>query len=129
MPAFAPITLAGNGKTVNFTPLKLSGSVASWTDFGALTLALQPQLTSSVVAPSKTSSLYKSRVKMVVPFAVLDVNDDETAVVDHLNSFDITFLFDKKSTLETRRQTYELCKQALANALLQDTIELVRPVY
>lgn len=119
-------------------PVKLQGGIATYTEFSQSVPSLRDFLTVSLQQPTKTSRLYKARVKYTQINEKMDntdpVNPVGTGTVDHVNSADIIFIFDEKSTAVTRKAI----KQRMFDLLrvngggvsdIDDVISDLRPIY
>lgn len=131
MPKFDAITLdLGGGQGPKFTPVSNQSGLSTWADYDdAATPALMPKLTISVSQPSKTSKLFKTRVKVVVPFPKKDVSGANTGVADHQNSVDITFLSADNAVAFERTSLLSMTIAMLQNELVKDVVQNARSIY
>ena len=131
MPKLDAITVAVfNGQGPTFTPASNQSGLSTWYDYeGAQTPAALPKLTVSVSQPSKTSKLFKTRVKLAVPVPKQDVNGVVINAVDHQNSVDITFLSADSATKLERTFLLNAAVGLLQNALLKEVVEDARSIY
>lgn len=131
MPKFDSITLdIGGGQGPKFTPVSNQNGLSTWYDYeDAATPALLPKLTVSVAQPSKTSKLFKTRVKLVVPQPKHDVSGAVLGVADHQNSVDITFLSADNAVPFERSSMLAMAIATLQNELIKDVVQNARSVY
>ena len=137
MPAIATITIndgAGAPVAHNFSPSGITGDVAKYHDrVGGISVGF-PAITISSVSPTKTSRLYKARMKIVLP--VLE-NTSGTAS----NGFtpaptkaydliaDMTFILPERSTQQNRKDLLAFAKNLLAHAVPTAVIQDNEVVY
>lgn len=123
MPQFSTITL---GTTV-FTPERMKGDVAFYTDVSQPILELRKTLSMSVTAPSKTSKLFKVRVKMVTPCE----DPVLTGTVSHSVSADCVFMLPAKSSVAERTVLLTDLKALVAatGGELDDQVLDLAPIY
>lgn len=124
MPTFGTITINDGATTPvahNFSPVGIAGDVAKYADrVGGISVGY-PVVTVSSTAPSKTSRLYKARIKVVLP-----VLENSTGTAS--NGFapaptkaydliaDMTFLLPERSTQQNRKDLLAFAKNLLAHA-------------
>lgn len=130
MPKFDIVTVVSDvAGTHTYTPSSNQGGLSSWINYAAATPTLQSKLTVSVAQPSKTSKLYKARIKLVVPVPKKDLNGAVTGLVDHVNSVDMTFLSSEASTILERSNLLELATALLNTQLILDVVPEARSIY
>lgn len=137
MPAIGNITINDGATTPvahTFSPVGISGDVAKFADrSGGISLGF-PQITISSVAPTKTSRLYKARIKVVLP-----VLENSTGTAS--NGFapaptkaydlmaDMTFILPERSTQQNRKDLLAFVKNLLAHATPTSVIQDNDAVY
>lgn len=137
MPAIGTITIndgAGTPVAHSFTPSGIAGAIASYDDrVGGISVGF-PHITISSVSPTKTSRMYKARVKVVLP--VLE-NISGTASNGFAPAptkaydlqFDGTFILPERSTLQNRKDLFAFVKNLMANAVMTAVVENNEVIY
>lgn len=137
MPAIGTITINDGAATPvahNFTPSGISGDVAKYDDrSGGISVGF-PRITISSAAPSKTSRLYKARVKVVLPvlenIAGTSSNGFTPAPVKAYDlTADMTFILPERSTQQNRKDLLAFAKNLLANAVVTSVVQDNEVVY
>lgn len=130
MPAMAAITI-NDGKATPvahvFGPGPLVGANASFFDRSTGISIGYPSLTIVSSQPSKTSNLYKTRVKIVMP--VLEVVNASTyngitpsPTKAYDLTFDCTIFCPQRATLADRKDILALAKNALSHATISSIV-------
>lgn len=127
MPAQTTITLGEGSLTLN--PLGKVGNIASYSDDSAVSVAVEPMLTISSVRPSKTSKLYKVRMKLSVPVSALDTLGDPNGVKIREASADLTFLFHETATDVEKQFMLDSLNQLISNADVAAVITEGKSIY
>jgi hypothetical protein len=97
MPQIQPITATA----IQWTPVKRIGNAVVYNDLTQPIASLRKTLTLSFAEPSKTSKLFKIRIRIVSPVEAMDKSVTPNVglgVVDYLNSVDMTYIYDARST-------------------------------
>jgi len=129
MPQFATITLPVADTDLDndmlFKPVRNQNGVAFFVDrtlngvdFGNIT----PQVTISNSAPSKTSRLQKTRVKLVLPNPAKDSSGNTLNVKEFESVVDITFSTPDRSTQSHRRDLLNIAVALLKQTALMESL-------
>ncbi|UUW21393.1 MAG: coat protein [Sanya fiers-like virus 45] len=128
MPQFTktalPVAQLGN---LMLVPMEQKNGVSFFQDATASTPALAPTLSVSLTRPSKTSKLYKVRMKGEVPIPKANPDGTQTKQVDYSTTFDITFISPENSSIASR----EFARNMLLAALtaFEDSVVSLESVY
>jgi len=131
MPQFQPLVVpatTSNGNILHLTPVKIAGGVAFYSDFTAPTPALQAQMSVSVSQPTKTSQLYKTRIKISLPMCKSDASGNDLPVLDYITTADVTFIAPAQSNFASRSLVRGFLQKAL-ELLGEDVVDNVMPIY
>lgn len=121
MSAFLPIVLTA----VTWTPDRMKGDVFFYSDHSVERIDLRRTLSISLVAPSKTSKLYKVRFKMMTP-----VEDSVTTLIDYSVTVDCTFIIPAKANLADRENIKADFLEFLLGANeVNNTVEDLAPMF
>lgn len=105
--------------TENFVPVAHNGNVVVYHDRAQAIPSLRKTLTLSLAVPTKTSKLYKARFRMVVPVEKMDLSGATpvgTGIADYINSFDLTYILDGRSTEASRQDLFNLLSEFLGSS-------------
>lgn len=137
MPAIGNITINDGAATPiahTFTPSGITGEVARYHDrSGGISVGF-PAISISSVTPSKTSRLYKARVKVVLPVlentsgsASNGFTPAPTKAYDLMA--DMTFILPERSVKQNRKDLLAFVKNLLAQPVITSVIEDNEVVY
>lgn len=116
--------------TYAFYPVRREGAVVFYRESEHEVPALRSSLSISLVEPTKTSRLYKVRMKCVVPVAEVDPNTSaQTGKVARLNSFDLSFIFDANSTTDERQIMVNTLNELAAHTIFADVVKKLEPIF
>jgi hypothetical protein len=137
MPAIANIVINdGQGTPVahTFAPVTIKAEVASYADrVGGISVGY-PTITASLSQPTKTSRLYKARLKVVMPVLETVSNSTMSGILPAPTkaydvTADMTFFMPERSTLSDRKNILAYAKNLLANAVSTALIETNETIY
>lgn len=122
MPQFQVITLT----TTTWTPERMKGDVAFYSDTTEAIVELRKTLSVSIAPPTKTSKLYKVRTKLTLPVA-----DPITGQYSYSNTFDSTFLLPKASDASSRGDLLLDVQElvAAAGGIIEAQVVNLTPIY
>lgn len=137
MPAIGNVVINDGQATPvahTFSPVTISGPVASYADRSGGIAVGFPTITASLVAPSKTSRLYKARIKVVMPVLETISNSTMSGILPAPTkaydlTADMTFFMPERSTLADRKNIFAYAKNLLANALCTALVETNETIY
>lgn len=137
MPAIGNIVI-NDGKATpvahTFSPVAQTGLLSSFADRSGGISVGYPTITISTAQPSKTSRLYKARLKVVFPILETLSNSTMSGITPAPTkaydvSADITFMMPERSTLADRKDILALAKNLLSNALVAAIVENNETLY
>jgi hypothetical protein len=99
-----------------FVPLGKQGNIASYRE-NAVSVAVEPLLTISSQRPSKTSKLFKVRLKGIIPVGGVDAASQPTGVKIRENSFDISFMMHESATEAEKQYLHAVAEATISNTL------------
>lgn len=137
MPAIGNIVINDGASTPvahTFAPVTILGTMASYADRSSGISVGYPTITASLTAPSKTSRLYKARLKVVFPVLETISNSTMSGIAPAPTkaydlTADMTFLMPERSTLQDRKDILALAKNLLANAVTTALVENNETIY
>jgi len=137
MPAIGNIVINDGAATPvahTFAPVAVNGDLASYADRSGGISVGYPTITASLAAPSKTSRLYKARIKVVMPVLETISNSTMSGIAPAPTkaydiTADMTFLMPERSTLQDRKNILAFAKNLLANAVVTALVENNETVY
>lgn len=137
MPAFGPIVIkdaATPPVAHTFSPVQISGNVASYADRLSGVAVGYPHITASMVRPSKTSRLTKVRLRCVMPvLETLGTNTVTGIVPQPTKAYDVTadltFILPERSGLQHRQDILAFAKGMLNDAVLSQLILTNETIY
>lgn len=122
MPNLVPVTLAYGDRSFNFEPVSLKDGLGTLVDeTSAANPSLAPVITLSVVRPSKTSRLKKTRMRINMPYAKI-VSGNFTTTKDRDSSVDITITTAEHAPPEDREELKNLLTAALADLMIKEAL-------
>lgn len=125
---------AGTPVAHTFAPVTINGPLASYADRSGGIAVGFPTITASLTSPTKTSRLYKARLRVVVPVLETLSNSTVSGILPaptkgYDMTADMTFLMPERSTLQNRKDLLAFAKNLLANALVTAVIENNETIY
>lgn len=137
MPTFGNVVINdGQGTPVahTFAPVNLIGNAANFADrVGGISVGY-PTILISLTPPSKTSRLYKARLRIVVPTLETISNSTMSGIAPaptkaYDSTVDMMFFMPERSTLSDRKNILAYAKNLLAHATVTSVIENNETVY
>lgn len=137
MPSFGNITLTDAASTpVNhvFAPNTLIGNVATYADRSGGIAVGYPTLTVVCNQPTKTSRLYKQRMKLVLPVLETVSNSTYSGIEPApTKAYDVTaiveFIAPDRSTLQNRKDLRAMLVDLLSESFVTSLVETQETVY
>lgn len=115
--------------TRTFSPVRRDGVVVFYRDLSETIPSLRPTLSISLAEPTKTSKLYKARVRVTIPRPELNTEGDPTGRVQGLNSFDINAIYDAASTANDRAELISTLKALVTSEEFGEVVQDLLPLY
>lgn len=109
-----------------FGPVTTDGSLAKWADRSPGIPSGFRILSLEVVPPSGNRTTHKSTVGLYNP-TVATVNGVDTVV--RYSSFKLEFNIHPDATLQERKDLIKYAREALANAIINASVESLEPAY
>jgi len=137
MPAIGNIVINDGAATPvahTFAPVTITGPIASFADRSGGISVGYPVISASLTAPSKTSRLYKARLKLVLPVLETISNSTMSGIAPAPTkaydlTADMTFLMPERSTLQNRKDILALAKNLLADAVVTALVQNNETIY
>lgn len=137
MPAFGNIVINdGQGTPVahTFAPVNILGNTASYADRAGGISVGYPTVSVTLSLPSKTSRLYKARLKVVMPVMETISNSTMSGILPApTKAYDLTadmiFYMPERSTLADRTNILAYAKNLLAHATATSVVQSNETVY
>lgn len=117
-----------------FAPVSQGGSDCSLADRSGGISVGYPTISVSMSLPSKSSRLYKTRLKVALPVLENVTNSTVSGIapaptLSYTMTADMTFFMPERSTLQNRKDIIAYAKNALANALITSVLENNETIY
>lgn len=137
MPSLANIVINDGATTPvahTFAPVSQSGTGAVLADRSGGISVGYPTFEINTSLPSKTSRLYKTRLKIALPVLENVTNSTISGIapaptLSYTMTADMTFFMPERSNLQNRKDIIAFAKNALANALVSAVLENNETLY
>lgn len=137
MPALGNVVINDGATTPvahTFGPVGTKDGVSSYADRSGGIAVGYPTITVSLIQPSKTSKLYKARIKVVMPVLETISNSTVSGILPaptkgYDMSADVTFILPERSSLQNRKDILAYCKNLLADAVTTAIVQNLETVY